>query len=267
MDGHKRIECDVICGGFPCQDISIAGNCEGIHAARSGLWWEMYKTICILRPRFVIVENVANLVNLGLEEILGALAEIGYDAEWTTLFASSFGNPQPRERLFIIAYLNEIGRNDRAGNRSEGPILPNQRQYGEKNQPKRDRRNGGSNALTNIQIANPDKKRVERLCKEPFQRQPEYAPFEDVRRVEDLFDRPGIPPPLIYRIGDGGSHWLDRIEALGDAVVPSQAEYIGRAILAYDGANEVKVLALKDKAWTVNDDDRYTDRNKNKNSA
>ena len=240
MDGHKRIECDVICGGFPCQDISIAGKCEGIHASRSGLWWEMYKTICILRPRFVIVENVANLVNLGLEEILGAFAKIGYDAEWTTLFASSFGNPQPRERLFIIAHLNEIGCNDGGGNRSEGRILSDEGQHGEKNQPKRDRRDGGTDALPGIQIAIPDKKRIPRFCCEPFHRQPEYEAFKDVGRVEDLFDRPGIPQPLIRRKGDGGPHWMDRIEALGDAVVPSQAEYIGRAILAYDQIEELE---------------------------
>ena len=72
---------DVICGGFPCQDISCAGKGAGIHAARSGLWWEMLRIIRLVRPRYVLVENVAALLNRGLDEVLGSLAESGYDAE------------------------------------------------------------------------------------------------------------------------------------------------------------------------------------------
>ena len=95
---------DVICGGFPCQDISCAGKGAGIHAARSGLWWEMLRIIRLVRPRYVLVENVAALLNRGLDEVLGSLAESGYDAEWQMLRASDFGLPHRRERIFLVAY-------------------------------------------------------------------------------------------------------------------------------------------------------------------
>ncbi len=95
---------DVICGGFPCQDISCAGKGAGIHAERSGLWWEMLRIVRLVRPRFVLVENVAALLNRGLDEVLGSLAESGYDAEWACLRASDVGAPHRRERFFGIAY-------------------------------------------------------------------------------------------------------------------------------------------------------------------
>jgi DNA (cytosine-5)-methyltransferase 1 len=102
LDGLGKV--DVICGGFPCQDISCAGKGAGIHAARSGLWWEMLRIIRLVRPRYVLVENVAALLNRGLDEVLGSLAESGYDAEWQMLRAQDFGLNHRRERLFIIAY-------------------------------------------------------------------------------------------------------------------------------------------------------------------
>ncbi len=95
---------DVICGGFPCQDISCAGKGAGIHAERSGLWWEMLRIVRLVRPRYVLVENVAALLNKGLDEVLGSLAESGYDAEWTCLRASEFGLMHNRERLYLVAY-------------------------------------------------------------------------------------------------------------------------------------------------------------------
>ncbi len=95
---------DVICGGFPCQDISNAGYKAGIDGERSGLWSEMFRIIGEIRPRFVCVENVAALLIRGIGRVLGDLAEIGYDAEWDTFRADEFGAPHPRERIFIVAY-------------------------------------------------------------------------------------------------------------------------------------------------------------------
>ena len=79
---------DVICGGFPCQDISHAGKGAGLAGERSGLWSEIARLVGELRPRYVIVENVAALRGRGLERVLGDLAEIGYDAEWHCIPAS-----------------------------------------------------------------------------------------------------------------------------------------------------------------------------------
>lgn len=94
---------DVICGGFPCQDISIAGSGRGLEGERSGLWRELHRIVGDLRPRFAIVENVGALTSRGLARILGDLAAIGYDAEWHVIPAAAVDAPHLRERCWIIA--------------------------------------------------------------------------------------------------------------------------------------------------------------------
>jgi DNA (cytosine-5)-methyltransferase 1 len=96
----------IITGGFPCQDISIAGEGKGITGSRSGLWFEMHRIISRVRPRFVIAENVGALTFRGLDAVLGSLAEIGYDAEWQDIRAEDVGAPHRRERIWIVAYPN-----------------------------------------------------------------------------------------------------------------------------------------------------------------
>lgn len=96
--------CDLICGGFPCQDISFAGKGAGIDGERSGLWSEFARIIRTLRPCYVLVENVPAILVRGLDRVLGDLAACGYDAEWSTLSACSMGAPHMRQRVFIVAY-------------------------------------------------------------------------------------------------------------------------------------------------------------------
>lgn len=103
------IAVDVICGGFPCQDISTAGKGAGIEGERSGLWSEYARLVGELRPRFVIVENVAALLGRGLDKVLGDLAEIGFDAEWHCIPASAVGAPHRRDRLWLVAYSDSYG--------------------------------------------------------------------------------------------------------------------------------------------------------------
>jgi DNA (cytosine-5)-methyltransferase 1 len=104
LDGSELGPVDLICGGFPCQDISNAGSGLGLVGRRSGLWYEMLRIISILRPRFVIVENVSALVNRGMGDVLGGLAQIGFDAEWDVMRSCEFRAPHMRPRLFIVAY-------------------------------------------------------------------------------------------------------------------------------------------------------------------
>jgi DNA (cytosine-5)-methyltransferase 1 len=94
---------DVICGGFPCQDISNAGERNGIDSERSGLWRDYVRIVDVVRPRFVVVENVAALLVRGMGRVLGDLAALGYDAEWDCLPAAAFGARHLRDRVFIIA--------------------------------------------------------------------------------------------------------------------------------------------------------------------
>ncbi|MFZ4618679.1 MAG: DNA cytosine methyltransferase, partial [Rectinemataceae bacterium] len=94
----------VLTGGFPCQDISIAGKGAGLAGERSGLWWEYWRLIRDLRPAVAIMENVGALAFRGLDSVLGSLAEVGYDAEWADIRASDIGAPHRRERIWIVAY-------------------------------------------------------------------------------------------------------------------------------------------------------------------
>lgn len=99
---------DIISGGFPCQDISIAGKGAGITGSRSGLWSEMCRVVGEVRPKYVIIENSSMLLVRGFERVLCDLSEIGYDAEWQCISNYAFGYPHKRERLYVIAYSNQI---------------------------------------------------------------------------------------------------------------------------------------------------------------
>jgi DNA (cytosine-5)-methyltransferase 1 len=98
------IEPDCIVGGFPCQDVSLAGSGEGLAGERSGLWRHYARLIGEIRPRYIIVENVAVLLGRGLGTVLGDLASLGYDAEWHCIPASYVGARQLRDRIWIVAY-------------------------------------------------------------------------------------------------------------------------------------------------------------------
>lgn len=94
---------DVVSGGFPCQDISVAGKGAGITGKRSGLWSHMARIVGEVRPRFVYVENSPALITRGLGIVLGDLAALGYDCRWTVLGAADVGAPHQRDRLWILA--------------------------------------------------------------------------------------------------------------------------------------------------------------------
>jgi len=102
---------DVITGGFPCQDISVAGNQKGIDAERSGLWSECARLLGELRPRYAIFENVTNLLNGDggnwFKRVLWDISQIGYDAEWHCIPASAVGAYHHRDRVWIVAYPSE----------------------------------------------------------------------------------------------------------------------------------------------------------------
>lgn len=98
------IAVDVICGGFPCQDVSLAGQRSGLTTDRSGLWSEYGRLIGEIRPRFVIVENTPGLLSLGMGDVLGKLAALRYDAIWDCFPACAAGAHHERDRVWIVAY-------------------------------------------------------------------------------------------------------------------------------------------------------------------
>jgi DNA (cytosine-5)-methyltransferase 1 len=100
---------DVVSGGFPCQDISVAGKGDGLDGERSGLWSEMARIIGEVRPRYAFVENSPALTTRGLGRVVGDLASLGYDCRWGVVSAADSGAPHERERIWMLAYTNNSG--------------------------------------------------------------------------------------------------------------------------------------------------------------
>lgn len=207
---------DVVCGGFPCQDISDAGFRIGIEGERSGLWSEYARLVRELRPRYVLVENVHALLYRGLDRVLGDLAEIGFDAEWHGIPAAAIGADHLRDRIWIIAYPNSAGAFEvherRRERRAEEMGADAAGDYSARLQGLGDAGADGSDA-------------------------------------RDLFPWLGLalssaPPfpgehwacePVLGRGAHGVPDRVDRMHALGNAVVPQIPELIGRAILSAEG--------------------------------
>jgi len=208
------IAADVICGGFPCQDISTAGKGAGIDGERSGLWADYARIIGELRPRNVIVENVAALLGRGLGRVLGDLAALRYDTEWHCIPASAVGAPHVRDRVWIIADAAEK-RQSEAGQLRYRELEEWLSRCGEA-------------------PVHPDawKERAEGVKPQEVSGLSAFSWCQDVRRAEDLRGRSDLPPPLFRGSRDGIPDWVDRIGAPGNAVVPQIPEIIGRAIMS-----------------------------------
>lgn len=114
---------DIVAGGFPCQDISVAGKGKGIDGEHSGLWGQMAETVRIVRPRYVFVENSPALTFRGAGRVFRDLARLGFDARWGVLSAHETGSPHLRKRMWICAYSN----GERRPRRGEGYIKSEQK--------------------------------------------------------------------------------------------------------------------------------------------
>lgn len=189
---EPRPTVDVICGGFPCQDISNAGARKGITGPKSGLWGAMLATIRGVEPRYVIVENSSALAVRGIDVVLSDLHQLGFDAEWSVLTACRMGAPHTRERLFLLAHPN-VDRPQTRGESRDGH--DHQAPSGRKSQEH----------LHTVAQSH------RRPSRNPWAREPA------VDRVAD-----GLTPELDR----------PRLKALGNAVVPAVSEYIGRRLMA-----------------------------------
>lgn len=242
---------DVIAGGFPCQDISVAGKGAGIkEGTRSGLWKEYARAIRALRPRYALVENVPMLAARGLDIVLADLAEMGYDAEWGIISAAEVGAPHRRERLFVIAH-RAGERCKRGGDNREGNgIPPLEIRPTSQVASVGSRWERGAREILPPNAADSFKNGIPRPIKAGSAGQigqrwkggsencaPEFRIFEGLKRIEDLRQRTNIPEPLVRRGAHGPASRLDsfarrkRIEALGNAVVPAVAQVAGEMIL------------------------------------
>ena len=201
---HNLPAAELICGGFPCQDVSLAGKRLGLKGKRSTLWSEFYRIVCEIQPRWVVIENVTGLFSsdngVFFRRILWQLHQVGYNAEWHVIPASRFGAPHKRERIFIVAH----PRNDGCG---RSKVIKRQ--------------------LPNNKIRN-----MEKVLEERLQFQSRTFEGSEYDGEENMENRESweLEPPLC-RVDDGISDRSHKIRVLGNAVVPQVAEFIGRAIM------------------------------------
>ena len=232
---------DVICGGFPCQDISGAGKGAGIIGERSGLWSEMFRLVRDVRPAWAIIENVSALRSKGLTLVLQDICSIGYCAEWHCIPASAVGAPHQRDRIWILAYPlceHQAERGECANAANEGAERRTVSSGSQVDaQWQRSLRGSGGGSRNDLADSN--------------QREPQDGGISDgmggiVVTAEHLASAKEIAQwkvkPEIPRVVDGFPGRVDRLKQLGNAVVPQIPYLIGRAILEREGVTDAGAL-------------------------
>jgi DNA (cytosine-5)-methyltransferase 1 len=223
---------DILSGGFPCQDISNAGKRAGIDGERSGLWSEYARIIRELRPRYVVVENVAALLGRGMERVLGDLAAIGYDAEWESIRASDVGAPHRRERIWIVAYPES---DIRRTSRHEVTDAPDgaRNNVADAEQSGLERFTGNGNGWAERQGQNRPTS-ASSLCdtaEQGFQDRPIFPLGESGTDTKLKRSDWWAVEPNVGRVAHGIPARVDRLKGLGNAVVPQITELIGRRLV------------------------------------
>jgi len=213
---------DVICGGFPCQDISYAGKGAGLSGERSGLFYELIRVVREVGPRIVVLENVAALLTRGLADVLGTLAAIGFDAQWHCIPASAVGAPHVRDRVFILAYAQHAGFNEA----TRGGCRGVEQREGRAEEPESIKQSTGGGPQRIICKAIPD-------ANEPrLQGQRQVASGVSTKYNDPSDSGWWATEPNVGRVAHGIPNRIHRLRGLGNAVVPQVAEYIGRQIVA-----------------------------------
>jgi len=185
---------DLIAAGFPCTDISRCGTGDGIDGQQSRLFFEVIRVARQLRPKYLLLENVAAIRGRGLDRVLGEMASIGYDAEWNCIPASAVGAPHIRDRIFIVAIRKRIlaDANSKRLQRRVSEVVPKRTAQ---------RIVGSSGSLENFR-----------------------------QKSKRSWRNTG---PELRRVSNGVPRRVDRLRALGNAVVPQVAEYVGREIVKH----------------------------------
>jgi DNA (cytosine-5)-methyltransferase 1 len=247
IDWGKIERPDIICGGYPCQPFSTAGKRNGTADPRH-LWPAMHNAICLLRPKYAIMENVRGHLSLGFGDVLADLAEIGYDAEWQVIPAAAVGALHKRDRVFIVAYPNNArGRTPERGIDGNGSAQIKKRQnvaqsgvsrrgaevaYPDGERSHRTEVNsaeGRQSAFVDVAgrgeaVANADSRRQQKRDTPIWG----VSVFNAVSCQQ--FAQQWATEPNVGRVAHGVSDRVDRLRGLGNAVVPQVAELVGRLI-------------------------------------
>lgn len=123
LTASELLSCDIdiIYGGFPCQDISVAGTGKGLDSERSGLYFEIYRLAKETKPKFIFLENVPAIRTRGLDKVVNSLTDLGYDCRWTVVSAAEVGAVHIRKRWFLLAYANSKRLREEQRQKLEGP--------------------------------------------------------------------------------------------------------------------------------------------------
>jgi DNA (cytosine-5)-methyltransferase 1 len=217
---------DVLAGGFPCQPVSVAGK-RLAQADHRWLWPEFARTIRLLRPRFVLVENVPGLLVRGFGDVLRDLAEAGYDAEWDCVSAADLGAPHLRRRVFLIGTRTMDhamrGRHDLEDAESSAIAASNWQE----NRLSSAKAEPGNNGAAGY-VADTEYRDESERSRKAGGNTKEWAPERGQPGRSDWWD----VEPDVGRVAHGVPSRVDRLRTLGNAVVPQVAEVIGRRILA-----------------------------------
>ena len=222
FDGRPwRGVAQVISGGFPCQDISIAGKGDGLDGERSGMWKQMARIICEVGPEYVFVENSPMLVSRGLGAVLGDLSSMGFDAKWGIVGAKDVGANHQRDRIWIVAHSNSNGWTTRKKSRSLGEAVSEQ-QEGQNNSlhsegasslptTEGDVPNSMLNRLQRIRSVRPTERQIGLRCRKGGnEEQNIYGANRTWWAVE----------PELGRVAHGVDARVDRLKAIGNGQVP-----------------------------------------------
>jgi len=211
---------DIICGGYPCQPFSTAGKRKGKDDPRH-LWPWVRTAISELRPRYAIMENVRGHLSMGGLQVIGELAEIGYDAEWRVVSAAGMGAPHRRERIIIVAYPSQLlgngGENNTRGSMESETIS----QFGN---------SGWSKNVANTNNGQLGDLNKCSINERTHGQRGKVFVTDSSSSSDGRTDSNWLFEPSVGRVADGIPNRVDRLRGLGNAVVPQVAEYIGRLI-------------------------------------
>ena len=223
---HGTIEpVDIICGGFPCQDISTAGKRQGIkHGTKSGLWYDMLAVIDKVRPKVIVLENVTAITirGRGMSVVLWELSQIGYDVEWVDLRASDEGANHKRERIFFVAYPNSTPAKNTIQTGGQKLTV--------------------CSATRGRDVTNTNQQRTQI---QTTGQHPSKQLFRSSCQNRGTYWAKGETKPRICRMDDGIPNRLDRVKALGNAIVPQCSERIGKYIHQSGLLNDIKEYRIQ----------------------
>ena len=269
LRGSHVARVEVLCGGFPCQDISLAGKGAGIEGSRSGLWTHYARIIDEVRPSWVVIENVSALRSRGLDRVLGSLAALGYDAEWHCIPAAYVGAPHRRDRIWIVAHPNADESRSQGWDRAivrecarQQPVGPlgaladadrvvgNERGGSDPGQGEgrrhADRSVVGANELADAECSGVSDDRQREVVGSPGSMQREAPERERLwADARERHNAVGVgewweSEPDVGRVAHGVPSRVDRLRCLGNAIVPQVAAFIFQAI--YDREIEMRLL-------------------------